>query len=66
MSSKEKRCEDCVHWSRHIAVDDKGEPVKKAVAPFVWYYEECKKNWGQPKTLYIVQPKNCPFYKLRS
>ena len=61
-SKKDKSCADCINWSRHVALDGNGEPVKKAVSPFVWYYEECKKHWGQPKTLYL-SPKDCPFFK---
>jgi len=61
-----KECENCIHWSRHVAMDDKGEPVKreaKLAEPF-WYYQVCKKNWGLPHNAYINASK-CQFYKAK-
>lgn len=61
----EKNCKDCVHWSRHVCLDSKGEPVKREakLAPdLFWYYEECKKNWGLPKNAYTDANK-CHLYK---
>jgi hypothetical protein len=58
-----KKCQNCIHWSRHICVDNKGEPIKRESTlsePF-WYYEECKKNWGLPKSAHTTAEK-CQFF----
>lgn len=59
-----KKCDECVHWSRHVCKDSEGTPVKreaKLAEPF-WYYEECKKNWGLPKNAHVTA-NYCNHYK---
>lgn len=67
MAKVDKECHNCSHWSKHVCVDSAGNPIartaKLAPEPF-WTYEECKKNWGLPKSAYLDASK-CPFYKAK-
>lgn len=62
----ERKCEDCVHWSRHECVDESGKPIKRkaVLAEPVWYYQVCKKNWGLPSSAFINASK-CQFYRTK-
>lgn len=73
MTKPTKQCSNCMHWSRHVCLDQNNKPVpKQSYNPdnkYVhgteeyWYYEECKKNWGLPQFAY-TSADSCKYYKL--
>lgn len=58
-----KECDHCVHWEKHVCVDNNNVPVVKGTnGDAHWHYEVCKKNWGLPQFAH-TSATNCKFYR---